>query len=861
MRHLMVIWMILLLAACGSEPVQPLQAQEIAAQVAPVATADHAAARGVLERLIGERAADFSFEEIPAVEGRDVYEIEASGGRVTVRGSSGVAMARGAYDYLRETAGVLVSWSGNRTPLPESLPDMAPRRVQCPHQYRLFYNVCAFGYTTAYWDWPRWEQELDWLALHGFNMPLAMVGQEAIWQRVWLELGLSQQDLDRYFTGPAFLPWNRMGNVNFHAGPLPQSWHTGQTELQKKILGRMRELGMEPVVPAFAGLVPAAFKQRFPAEPVHDIKPWAGFPPECGSFILDPTSPMFEQIGRRFIEAWREEFGPARYYLADSFNELEVPVTPENRYEKVAHWGEAVYKAIAAGDPDGVWMMQGWIFNYQRRFWDKPSTQALLSRVPDDRMVIIDLGNEQFHGWEVHEGFYGKGWLYSVIHNFGGNNAPMGDLRFFASDPPRSLAVAERGNQLGFAVSPEGIENNDVVYELLADMGWSQQPIELEGWLADWCRRRYGSCPPQLAEAWALFLQGPYQYNLGRNQHGFQRRPSVNTRGMIRHTTEFKQGLERFLSVADQFADQELYRTDAVEFTVHYLAGAIDWRLDQAVRAHEAGLPELRDRFGAEAITMIEDADALLATGRLTRLDRWINFARQWGTDEAERDFHEVNARRQVTVWGGHDPLSEYANKVWSGLLRDYYAPRWRLYFEGLRTGQMPDIRAWQEQWVTTPGLPPMPVAADPIAEARRLIAVAEGWAADPDGARVTAATRGVKIGGWTGADIASTERFTKQWELTEALTDTGVYEVRIDHAGGRNAMVIYKLELIENGDVIAADEHRGTIFVDPRDNVWRLPVERIMPGAVYSVRAEMHCGHFMRDSRGDVWARRIEGE
>ena len=69
MRHIVVAWMILLLAASG---VRPLQAQDPGAPVAPAAPVDHAAARGVLERLIGARAADFTFEPIPAAAGRDV---------------------------------------------------------------------------------------------------------------------------------------------------------------------------------------------------------------------------------------------------------------------------------------------------------------------------------------------------------------------------------------------------------------------------------------------------------------------------------------------------------------------------------------------------------------------------------------------------------------------------------------------------------------------------------------------------------------------------------------------------------------------------------------------------------------------
>lgn len=75
-------------------------------------------------------------------------------------------------------------------------------------------NVCTFSYTAVWWDWPRWERELDWMALNGINAPLALTGQEYIWRRVFVErFGMTRDELDEFFTGPAFLAWHRMGNL------------------------------------------------------------------------------------------------------------------------------------------------------------------------------------------------------------------------------------------------------------------------------------------------------------------------------------------------------------------------------------------------------------------------------------------------------------------------------------------------------------------------------------------------------------------------------------------------------------------------------------------------------------------------
>lgn len=52
--------------------------------------------------------------------------------------------------------------------------------------------------------------------------------------QVYLALGLTQSEIDEYFTGPAFLAWGRMGNLHTWGGPLPPSWHLKQLYLQVK---------------------------------------------------------------------------------------------------------------------------------------------------------------------------------------------------------------------------------------------------------------------------------------------------------------------------------------------------------------------------------------------------------------------------------------------------------------------------------------------------------------------------------------------------------------------------------------------------------------------------------------------------
>ncbi len=721
--------MLCTLAPCTARPSAPRL---------PVAEAEL-----LLKRTIKERASSFRLELIPKDAGKDVFELSASGGIVTIRGSGALALSRGFYHYLRNACNAQVTWSGAHIALPERLPDFPRTRVASPYLYREFFNVCTFGYTTVWWDWKRWEKEIDWMALHGISMPLAMTGQEAVWRNVWRSMGLPDQELDQYFTGPAFLPWHRMGNVNRHGGPLPRSWTDGQASLQKKILARMRALGMTPVVPAFSGFVPEPFRRLHPEAEVYDISAWGGFPVGYRTHILSPASPLFREIGKAFITEYRKMFGTDHYYLADSFNELQVPVSDTARYRELARFGEAVYASIIAGDPAGTWVMQGWLFYNDRTFWDRPSARALISRVPDDRMIILDLANEMFHGWKEHEAFYGKAWIYSIIHNFGGNNPLAGNLAFTAADPPLALRSPDRGNLTGMGLAPEGIENNDVLYELSTDMMWSDRPMDVDRWLDAYALSRYGTLPEGIRKGWHLLAGSAYARGGMNIRHGFQMRPTRALQGNADVSPLFGEAAREFLSCADSLRGNPLYTADAIEIAAQYLGGVVDDRLRNAVRAHDSGMDALRDTLCGEAFRFMNGIDALLNCRRDRRLEEWIAGARSWGATAEDSALYEQNARLQVTVWGGPE-LFDYASKMWSGLVREFYAGRWKKYFELLRRAgpggevNSAEIAAWEEEWTKGTTLSAPAPLDDPLRAARELMQSAD---------RVTALTPEPVIG------------------------------------------------------------------------------------------------------------------
>ena len=225
-----------------------------------MATPAEKAALALAERIVPAWSGHIRFTEQAAE--TEFYEIRRDGEGIAIFGSGANSLCAGLGRYLEES-GIDVSWYASQpVELPEAMPlPEAPVRSEALVPLRFFLNYCTFGYTMPWWHWTEWERFIDWMALHGINLPLAITGQEAVWQEVWRQFGLTDEEIRAYFTGPAHLPWHRMNNIDGFDGPLPQGWIDAQAELQKQIVARERELGMKPVLPAFSGHVPGLLRE------------------------------------------------------------------------------------------------------------------------------------------------------------------------------------------------------------------------------------------------------------------------------------------------------------------------------------------------------------------------------------------------------------------------------------------------------------------------------------------------------------------------------------------------------------------------------------------------------------------------
>ena len=171
------------------------------------------AAKALIERVTPGYSEQFNFKIIPS-EGNDVYGWKSSGGKVELQGNNTISLAVAYYNYLKEYCKVNMGWCGDQMNLPDSLPLPAEEfNGTINAKWRVYLNYCSFSYSAAWWDWERWQRELDFMAMNGINMPLSVVGSEAVWYYTMRDFKYSETGALSFLSGPGFWPWQLMTNI------------------------------------------------------------------------------------------------------------------------------------------------------------------------------------------------------------------------------------------------------------------------------------------------------------------------------------------------------------------------------------------------------------------------------------------------------------------------------------------------------------------------------------------------------------------------------------------------------------------------------------------------------------------------
>ncbi len=650
--------------------------------------------RELFNRLLGDKSSHFILEEIKSstVEksktGSDYFEIEnAKDGRIIIRGNSANSMAVALNHYLRYYCMTSVSWyAADRVQLPATLPEIGKKiTIHSTCSNRFFLNYCTFGYTMPWWQWKDWERLIDWMALNGINMPLAITGQESVWYRVWKKMGLDDKTIRCYFTGPAHLPWHRMLNMDYWQGPLPHSWLDGQEALQKKIVKRERELNMTPVLPAFAGHVPYELKKIYPQAKISKLSQWGGFDSTCISSFLDPMDTLFKTIQKEFLQEQERLYGSDHIYGIDPFNEI-TPPSWEPEY--LARVSKTIFETLSSVDPQATWLQMSWLYYYQRKEWTNSRIEAFVKAVPQNKMILLDYFCERSEVWKMTDKYFGQPYIWCYLGNFGGNTMLAGNIMDVGNKIDYTMKNGG-DNFWGVGSTLEGFDCNPLMYEYVFDKAWSYN-ISDEEWMSAWADRRAGIPNENLRKAWKILYDSVYN-NTSKTGHCnmVSARPNMekNERyaksGISYENRVLLQAWELMInSNVKQDGRNDVFLIDVANIGRQVLGNYFDNLWNNYKVAYK-----LRDEIQMNSLekrmmALLDDIDRLLATQSSFLLGKWISDARKMGTG-SEGDYYEVNARDLLTSWGDKgQQLNDYANRSWSGLISSFYAKRWQMFFD-----------------------------------------------------------------------------------------------------------------------------------------------------------------------------------
>ncbi len=683
------------------------------------------------ERVLGkEKSQHFVFKKDSSILGNDSFEISSQREKILIKGNSNVALASGLHWYLKYQTNSHVSWEVQKITVPKKLPTLkTPIYKKSPFKYSYYLNYCTFNYSMAFWDWKRWEKELDFMAMNGVNLALAINGMEAVWQNTLQKLGFNSQEIEAFIPGPAFNSWWLMGNLTGWGGVISQKYIQQQKNLQKKILSRMRELGIQAVIPGFYGVVPMAMKNKYSNADIREQGLWAGGFQRPA--FLSPTDSLFDKVADIYYEELKKLYGSdIAYFSGDPFHEggstknINLPLA-----------GKHIIYGMRKSFPKSTWMFQGWQGN---------PNEKLISEIDEKDLLILDMDCDNLPQWKYRNGWNHKPWIWAIINNYGGNVGLFGRIEVIANEPFEALHHKEFSKGLkGIGAVMESIENNSVIYELLFETKWHHQKINLDKWISQYVKRRYGSKNENIYKAWQLLRNTVYgkkmgrpQYQQGTSESILCARPAMNiervsswgTSKLYYNPAELLKVWTLFINEVENFENSKGFQYDLLDISRQVLANYAQILYQKIKLDYKKQDKKAFQKDTKAFLELLDDQDTLLSSHQNFMVGKWLENAKSRATNDAEKALFEYNARTQITTWSFQDSnLHEYGHREWSGLLSNFYKPRWRLFFNYLqaklngKNPPKPNFYIFEKVWTKKTDLFPNKAIQNPVKQSVKI--------------------------------------------------------------------------------------------------------------------------------------------
>ncbi len=697
-----------------------------------------AAVVALVNRIGGEgTASKFKFVlDLSINQEQETFILGSEEDKILIKGTTLSALTTGLGWYFNHIAHINIAWNSlnektvavkengaayadlSNLPLPSQT-----ETHTSDAKYRYYLNTCTFGYSMTSWTWTRWQQEIDWMALHGINMPLQLVGLEEVWRKFLTmedengnrKYGYDDESAKAFVAGPAFIAWWAMNNLEGWGGTgsgtksggtwagaggvQDDAWYVRQKELAGKITAAQRALGMQPVLPGWSGMVPTNFASKSGYATRGNGGNWAG--DFVRPLLLSVSNADYAEIAADYYECLHAVMGESQYYSMDPFHEGGGAGTMEDY--------EALYVAMEAAKPGSQWVIQQWQWSATQRY--------SLTAVPSGHLIVLDLFSDGSPAFDSYNGYAPQEAVFCAIPNFGGRSGLMGRLQNVTDNYFKFKA--KYNSIKGIGAAPEAIEQTPVTYDLIFQLPWMNgEKSDVAKWVDNYAVARYGQDNAVVKEAWSLLRQGPLNYGAdgiqGPVEDVWAARPNldakpasawgktINQAGGI-YTKARRQMLidaiykllsqHEALGLAEGSVYESNYNYDLVEFIGAVMA---DYAYDLLLgikEKHEEGMVNPAYQFYLTRkdgfLNLLLDVDAFKGTNLNFRLGKWTQEARDAaaevvGATTATADWYEFNnARTIVSTWSTPGTnLNDYSYRSWQGLIKDLYYPRWKYFFD-----------------------------------------------------------------------------------------------------------------------------------------------------------------------------------
>jgi len=662
--------------------------------------------RDLVKRRTPWLAGHLVFEKLDLPDQKDAFELSFQQGKVKVSASGPNAAAVAVNWYLKYYCHRSLSHMGDNLSPVSPLPVVEGTvKVDAAAICRYALNYCTYNYTMSFYSWKDWEHELDWMALNGINTMLVVNGMEAVWQSTLRQIGYTQKEIDHFIVGPAYTAWWLMGNIQGWGGPMPQTMIASRQLLQQRMMSRMKELGIRPVLQGFYGMVPSDLRNKTKAH-IIDQGNWGAFKrPD----ILDPTDTAFSRIAGIYYREMQRAYGKdIQFFAGDPFHEGGITDGVD-----LGRAGKAILGEMQRYYPGATWVLQGWQQNPHKE---------MLADLDKSKILVQELFGEFTNNWELRNGYESTPFIWCCVNNFGERPGLFGKLQRYADEVYRARQSPYGGYLQGVGIMPEGINNNPIVYDLVPELGWRKEHLEVKDWIDHFADYRYGLANEDIHTAWQGFLQTIYQslpgYQEGAGESIFCARPALEiksvsswgTRERKYDSAKFVAAVRAFAKAAPAFKGVQTYRIDLINFTRQVLANRGEIVFGELVNAYRGKDRKVFNAATDRFLHFISLTDDLLSADPYYHLDTWQEQALRLGNTPEEKEQYIRNAMMLITYWGENnrkeDNLHEYAYKEWSGMMRSFYQERWEMYFTYLRgvmegrDAPAPDFFNWERKWV-----------------------------------------------------------------------------------------------------------------------------------------------------------------